>query len=85
MIPNLPDKGYLAGSLDFSPEQWTAIREDQKRWLVAIKASRELELKPEKIKAWLMRLAAGEYRDDMRRRMAVLYRKGALNGNLQRV
>lgn len=66
-IPNLPSGQYLENERQkagYSKAEWRAIREDMQRWHLAVTMYGKRNARE-----WLASLPAGEYREDMRRRL----------------
>ena len=66
-IPDLPRGRYLQNERQqagYSKAEWLAIREDAKRWQLATAMYGKRNARE-----WLAELPAGEYREDMRRRL----------------
>jgi hypothetical protein len=66
-IPDLPSGQYLKSERQkagYSKAEWLAIREDMKRWQLAVTMYGKRN-----VREWLAALPAGEYREDMRRRL----------------
>lgn len=78
MIPNLPPKGYLAGNLDFTPEQWSAVNADRKLWLSVRQKYHETKaLFPKdymvKLRHWRESFQGLEQQAEIRRRLVVVH------------